>query len=152
MKKVLILLSMMLIGLTGCTNNDELESLKKENETLKQVLNDSQNRQDISIEGDCTLTIYQICDDYGENEKLVIVSFYQKDPFLIRLDSEVATELNEGEDYTFEVDGKIDIKATSSEVIDFENILSKNSEKLKLVGPAKENEQGESSNRLSISQ
>ena len=52
MKKILLLLSVTTILLSGCSNNAEVEKLKKENEALKAQLNEYQGITETPNESD----------------------------------------------------------------------------------------------------
>lgn len=161
MKKIIFLL-IIIMGISGCSSqNKEIEELKKENDDLKiQIQNsvDTPIKVDLEISGDFSLYLYDIGEDYelGESDfSTLTVGFYQSQPFLLRTKKEIALKLTVGKAYTFQFKNPVqyngvDYYAYEHGYISRDSLIQNNFERLELVGKAKENELGLSSDRIKM--
>jgi len=159
MKKLMMIMACLTLVYGCASSKDKLNELKMENKNLKNevaLLESNLQENDLKLSGDFTVTVYQVCPDYelgDEQHRLLLVSFFQCSPFLLRVPTSTAKNITEQQAYTFQLKNPIVIENVRNiNDLSYEQILSRHSESVIFVGSAKEDEIGLNSNRLEYEQ
>ncbi|MBS5113672.1 MAG: hypothetical protein KHZ15_13445 [Coprobacillus cateniformis] len=136
LKKGIIFMLLMMLLMGGCSNtHNEKATLKSE-----------QTMVDIKVSGKVVLYVYDLFDDYQHDQeyKNVVVSFYQSEPFMMKIKSSVASKLSKNKAYLFGLNGVVyeDVHESTTKIIDHEWVIHTHGYELKLLQEVSEKDIG----------
>lgn len=175
MKKIMSICLCLL--LVGCSSNSkiekyenemnelklEIDSLSEKNEKLEEQIKGVKvqldqaekklsKKSNFRISGGFVATLRHLMPDYGCDDRVLgiaVVSWFQGDTFVVRIDSEIANKLEIGKSYYFEIEEKTIENTTLEEV---SQLVYTAQSYTKVIGyrEPKENEIGIESTRITI--